>query len=190
MKILVFNKIFLKALINWPTSSRPNGRPIADQLHRTTTNPSATNKKLECQTFFKKYKINSRWKIWGFFCINIYIFNGKIYHHQAYIYMLWYTWEEKKPLKIKKIIIIVITKTKKNENTNFKSNINLKAITFAKQKETSNLLVLIKYLMMALSMLVLFIFSRFSLSYKGISVNWALLKSRIHLTVFRRAILL
>ena len=30
-----------------------------------------------------------------FFYINIYTLNKKIYNHQAYIYMLWYTWEQK-----------------------------------------------------------------------------------------------
>ena len=48
-----------------------------------------------------------------------------------------------------------------------------------KKSCASNHLVLIKHLMVAASVLVLFILSRSSLPYKRISVNWALFKSKI-----------
>ena len=53
--------------------------------------------------------------IYVYFYINIYTLNKKIYNHQAYIYMLRYTWEQKnihikykkiQPKKIRKIKII------------------------------------------------------------------------------------
>ena len=62
-----------------------------------------------------------------------------------------------------------------------------------KKSCASNHLVLIKHLMVAASVLVLFILSRSSLPYKRISVNWALFKSKILgsicLTALKRVIL-
>ena len=55
-----------------------------------------------------------------------------------------------------------------------KSNINVKVMTSGEHQKSceSNLLVSIKYLMVASSMLALCILSTFPLTYKRISVNW------------------
>ena len=43
-------------------------------------------------------------RVFLFFYINIYTLNKKIYNQQAYIYMLWYTWDQKNiHMKYKKI---------------------------------------------------------------------------------------
>ena len=63
----------------------------------------------------------------------------------------------------------------------FKCNINVKAMASREHQKgwALNLLVSIKQLMVASSMLVLLILSRSSLPYKRISVSWSLLKSKI-----------
>ena len=77
----------------------------------------------------------------------------------------------------------------------FKCNINVKAMTSGEHQKSfaSDLLVSIKQLMMATSIHVLLMLSRFSLRYKRISVSWSLLKFKIlrttQLTVFKRVII-
>ena len=75
--------------------------------------------------------------------------------------MLRYTWKQKKPLKLKKIY-----DNSKNRSIDFKINISVKAMASGEHKKccASNLLVYIKYLMVASSMLVLFVLSRFFLT--------------------------
>ena len=82
-----------------------------------------------------------------------------------------------------------------NKNLNLKCNINVKAMASRVHQKSSalNLLVSIKYLMVASNILVLLILSRSSLPYKKISVSWSLLKLRIlgtiQLAVFKRVFL-
>ena len=49
---------------------------------------------IECKKLKVVFRSMSLFMLF-FFYINIYTSNKKIYNHQAYIYMLWYTWEQK-----------------------------------------------------------------------------------------------
>ena len=123
-----------------------------------------------------------------FFYINIYTLSKTFYNHQAYIYMLWYTWEQKnihikykkkQPKNSRKIKILKPNQRKKwSKILNFKCSINVKAMTSGVHQKSPalNLLVSIKLLMVASNILVLLILSRSPLPYKRISVSWSLLK--------------